>query len=687
MNQPEQRIEAAAFQPPSHGSHGSAARTAARRGAWLRPLPIALSVLVLLLGALAAFVFSAQSIGIHVDPRPQQVQIDGHMALPVGERWLLLPGEYRVAARAAGYAPLQTSVRVERGGARDFAFTLQALPGRLTVHTEPAGAVLEINGERKGQTPIEALSLPAGRYQVSLRAPLHQVHRQEVEIRGKDELQQLDIALQPAWAEIGMDSAPQGAEIRLDGDAIGHTPLRTRIGAGAHALEMRLPGHETWLGALEVQASKNQDLPTVQLRPARARVQVSSVPAGASVSVDGRFIGATPVQVDLKPGSASVLAVSKPGYAPVSRSFTLASGARESWQLTLQAQLGTVEVDARPADAELLIDGKPSGNGKQTLSLLAVPHTLVLRKAGYRPYELNLTPQPEATRVVRVQLQSEHQADDRPVPSRLTAINGQSLVLIPPGEFTMGAPRREQGRRANEFERRVRLTRAFYMATEEVSNAQFRVFRPAHKSGAILKNTLDVDNYPVVQVSWADAVAYCNWLSEQEGLPLAYRNGELVQPVTRGYRLPSEAEWEYAARFAGGRNLKYPWGNLMPPTGNAGNFADVSAKRMITQTVDQYVDRYPVAAPTGRFAPNALGIYDLGGNVSEWTHDRYGEAVFGSGVEVDPFGPSSGSTHVVRGSSWAHALITELRLSWRDAAGDPRYDLGFRVVRYAQDPP
>lgn len=664
--------------------HPADGRATARRG--LSLLSIALALLVLLLLAEAALVLTAQSIGIRISPQAQSVQVRGRFALHVGERWLLLPGEYQVEAHAAGYAPLRTTIRVERDGVRDFAFDLQALPGRLNVYSEPAGAVLEIDGERRGQTPIEALPLPAGRYQIILRAPLHRVYRQEVEMHGKDELQQLDIRLQPAWAEIGMDSRPQGAEIRLDGDTIGQTPLRARIGAGAHALQMRLPGYETWLGALEVEASKHQDLPVVQLLPARARVQVSTEPVGASVGVDGRFIGVTPLRVELQPGHASTLVVSKPGYKPVSRSFTLASGAREHWQFAMQALHGKVEIDARPADAELLIDGKPSGNGQQTLSLLAVPHTLVLRKAGYRPHEVSLTPQPDATRVVRVQLQPEHQADERPLPSRVTAINGQSLVLLPPGEFTMGAPRREQGRRANEFQRRVRLTRAFYMATEEVSNAQFRVFRPTHKSGIILKNSLDVDNYPVVQVSWADAVAYCNWLSEQEGLPLAYRNGELVQPITRGYRLPSEAEWEYAARFAGGRNLKYPWGNQMPPTGAAGNFADVSAKRLLTQTLDQYVDRYPVAAPTGRFDPNALGIYDLGGNVSEWTHDRYGEAVFGDGVEIDPFGPAEGSAHVVRGSSWAHALITELRLSWRDAASDPRYDLGFRVVRYAEDP-
>jgi len=115
---------------------------------------------------------------------------------------------------------------------------------------------------------------------------------------------------------------------------------------------------------------------------------------------------------------------------------------------------------------------------------------------------------------------------------------------VPAGEFTMGSPRREAGRRANEAQRAVKLERRFYLALREVTNAEFRQFRPSHRSGFVLQQTLDLDRQPVVGVGWQDAAAYCNWLSAQDGLEPAYAEqaGRLVPvvPATAGYRLPTE---------------------------------------------------------------------------------------------------------------------------------------------------
>ena len=127
----------------------------------------------------------------------------------------------------------------------------------------------------------------------------------------------------------------------------------------------------------------------------------------------------------------------------------------------------------------------------------------------------------------------------------------------------MGASRREQGARANEYQRLVELTRPFYIGLREVTNVEYRAFRPQHRAGLAGSHSLDGDRQPVVQVSWEDAVEYLNWLSEQDGLPPAYeRRGEsyaLIQPPTIGYRLPTEAEWAFAARFSGGRTDRFAW--------------------------------------------------------------------------------------------------------------------------------
>jgi formylglycine-generating enzyme required for sulfatase activity len=171
----------------------------------------------------------------------------------------------------------------------------------------------------------------------------------------------------------------------------------------------------------------------------------------------------------------------------------------------------------------------------------------------------------------------------------------------------------------------VKLERRFYVALREVTNGEFRQFRPSHRSGFVLQQTLDLDRQPVVNVSWQDAAEYCNWLSVKDGLEPAYKSegGRLVPvvPATSGYRLPTEAEWEWVAR---GKELrKYPWGDSLPVPAGAGNFADARAQPLVSQVLPDFDDGHAATAPVGSFAPNPLGLFDLGGNVAEWTHDLY----------------------------------------------------------------
>jgi formylglycine-generating enzyme required for sulfatase activity len=155
--------------------------------------------------------------------------------------------------------------------------------------------------------------------------------------------------------------------------------------------------------------------------------------------------------------------------------------------------------------------------------------------------------------------------------------------------------------------------------------------------------------------------------------------------MTNGYRLPTDAEWEWVARYAGnGAFRRYPWGDALPVAAGSGNYADYTARVVLQDIVPNYEDGYAVSAPVAKFPANVLGLYDTGGNAAEWAHDYYSVSADATAVAVDPMGPTQGSTHVIRGSSWKQSSVTDLRLSARDFGDAPRNDVGFRVARYVQ---
>ena len=252
----------------------------------------------------------------------------------------------------------------------------------------------------------------------------------------------------------------------------------------------------------------------------------------------------------------------------------------------------------------------------------------------------------------------------------------------------MGASRREAGRRPNEALRNINLVKPFYFSLFEVTNGEYKKFKEDHSSGSFQSQALGLDAQPVSEITWLDAAVYCNWLSAQEGLPLFYEvvNDEVVgfNPESIGYRLPTEAEWAWIARTDGSDSvLRFSWGGQLPPADDAGNFADVTAQAFLGEILSNYSDGFIASAPVGEFEANYHGVYDIAGNVSEWVHDIYGSVgSLGGATEVDPLGLESGQFHAVRGSSWAHGSVSELRSSFRDFGDEPRDDLGFRVARY-----
>lgn len=254
------------------------------------------------------------------------------------------------------------------------------------------------------------------------------------------------------------------------------------------------------------------------------------------------------------------------------------------------------------------------------------------------------------------------------IPVMQASPKGIKLVLLPPGEFQMGSPIEERYRDNDEIQHRVRLTRPFQVGATEVTQGDYKRLMQRNPS------RFQGDANPVENVTWFDAVAFCNHLSEDEGLQLYYRitNSRLesdggimfaeVTPVGGGigYRLLTEAEWEFACRA--GTTTPFASGeNLFPDQANFGNSNHKQTK------------------PVGSYPPNAFGLYDMHGNVWELCADRYTAY---NGEAVDPFVAPSGSIHVGRGGCWCDAA-RNCRSADRGlrAPGNRDFSLGFRIAR------
>lgn len=658
-----------------------------RRGFPVTGAAVTGAVLILVLAAW--YMFTARSVEVLVSPVPETVSVDGGLVFKFGPRYLLRPGSYRVRATLHEYEPLDAEIQVSDQRAQTFQLAMVRLPDRLFVATgslEDADVLLD--GETAGQTPLEDYPLRPGRYRLQIVADRYVSYAEDLDVEGGGSEIRRQIELVPDWASVTISSEPPGGTVLVDGNEVGQTPLQFELRSGRHEVEVRKDGFKTFRETLDVEPATAIQMPRIVMRPSDGTLVVKSKPDGATVLVDGQYRGRSPLRLELDPGRDYRVEISQAGYKSAARTVQLRSGQTRTETVPLEAVTGIVALMVAPGDVELVLDGKSLGPAPERLELVAVPHRLEFRKPGHVPQVVNVKPTPGIPQRLDIRLLTEDEAALAAIPKSVTTAQGSELVLVPGGQFAMGAPRGEPGRRANEGLREVKISKPFYVGLREVTNREFREFRRAHTSGTAIGFGLDTDDAPVARVSWQDAAAYCNWLSNQDSLPPAYQTeaGRLVAiwPPTTGYRLPTEAEWAWAARYAGrvAKPPRYPWGDAMPPTAGSGNFADMSARAGLQQVLTSYNDDYPVTAPVGRFRPNALGLFDVAGNVSEWTNDLY-RAYTGIGepLAVDPVGAEDGRYYVIRGSSWRHGSISELRWTWRDSADEPRPDLGFRIAR------
>lgn len=675
-------ISPIAFEPVAAGSKRFVPRVS----------PAVVIIALLLLTALSVlwFLLTARSLVIITEPAAADIKLKGGAVFRLADHYLVRPGDYSVEAITPGYFAYNESFTVSNADNQQLLIRLDKMPGTLQVTTGDRQADLILDGELRGQTPLTVEGIAPGTHRIELKAARYLPESLDIDIEGLGKTQTLAVELEPAWGYVSLATSPPGADVLVAGEFRGQTPVRVEVLAAGESVAVKLPGYKRWEKQLAVNPGETRELETIALEPADGLVMISSRPAGATLLVNGSYRGITPLEVQLPPQQDHRLQMFLDGYQSARRVLSVDSGTEQTVELVLQPELGKVQVSTRPTGAELYVDGRRLGVDGDTLELPARPHRLEVRKDGYHTVTRTIVPRPDLNQVLQIQLLTEAAALLASLPAQISA-NGIALKLFKPDQsFVMGSSRREQGRRANEVRRNVTLDRPFYLATTEVTNQAFKKFRSEHSSSHASGVTLDLPNQPVVRVSWLDAALFCNWLSTAEGLSSFYQieNGKLAgqDPLSTGYRLPTEAEWAWAARVrSNGEELKYPWGGSLPPPPKAGNYADLSASKIVGRIVQGYRDGFAASAPVGSFSGNDKGLFDLGGNVAEWTNDYYGIVPDMDGKNrVNPLGPDSGEYRVIRDASWRQGSITELRLSFRDYGLEPRDDLGFRIARYAR---
>jgi formylglycine-generating enzyme required for sulfatase activity len=658
--------------PPSR----AVARTKWNYAAWVMGV-----LLALVLGLFALL----QPIALDLQPADATVKSVGGFSWQSASSVFVFPGEHHLRATREGYSPAEAQVTVTNAVQAHALIHLVKLPGVLEVDTGGVAAEISADGAPLGRVP-GAVKVPAGERTLTFKAPRYLDHVERLTIAGGGEKQPLKVTLKPSFAVVTISSVPAGAQIEVDGKPAGITPAKVEMDAGIRRVQVSSPGLRLWTSSVAVVAGTPQTIGPIELGAADARVTVRSVPSGAQVTTGGSFRGITPVTIDLSPGVSHAISVTRAGYAPWTREI-FAEAAKES---TLDARLAALLVEVRiqgePADAEVFVIGNPQGKAPASLSLPASRHHIEVRREGYNPFVTDLALAPGIARTVDYKLVNPKDIAGNS-PQKLLTKSGIRMIIVAGGVYQAGTDRREQGRRPNEGSHKVTLLRPFYMGEREVTNGQFRQFQPKHNSGSAGTHSLDLDKQSVSRVTWEDAAEFCNWLSTQEGLPPAYEpvaggGFTLSVPVKNGYRLPTEAEWEFVARAAGtAKPLKYPWGTELPVISGTANIAGSEAFDLLGGAVEGHKDEFVVVAAPALFAPNAMGFFDFAGNVSEWVNDRYLSFVASSAV-TDPLGPPDGKAHTYRGSNWRTVSTGELRFPWREGSIVASDVIGFRVARY-----
>jgi eukaryotic-like serine/threonine-protein kinase len=515
---------------------------------------------------------------------------------------------------------------------------LKTARGAVGIDTDPSGAMVLIDGQMK-HSPARFEALPVGEHSMRVMLPPdYEPVVKNIQVQANADLTVPKLTLRHSRGVLELGCKAPGATFELrQGERVvktGSLPARIDdLWTGEYALLARLDGREKKVG-VEI---KRAEVTMQDLEFAVSKVNVASLPPGAEIFVDGQRAGLAPLELTLAEENEHELVARYRTWPEQRRTFKPHDAQPEE---RFEFQPGSVKITSLPSGAGIFSKGKLIGQTPRLIENIEPGEVRYeLRLAGYVPLEFKDVVKPGEQTFL-----GKHLARRAgPMPGQPWE-NSLGMRFLPLGDILMSV-----------WPTRVQDFGAFCQAT-----ARKRIVPDFTQDNA----------HPVVLVTWDDATAFCEWLTQKEIAAEQIAEGE-------HYRLPTDVEWSRAAGLPeeggaspqdrDGKVKEFPWGKQWPPPAGSGNFADATLRRSGTATIPNYRDGFAQTSPVGAFPANKLGFYDLSGNVWQWC--------------LEPYKPGS-HWGVLRGGSWANAAQAELYMSCRNVIDRSERDViyGFRCV-------
>ena len=524
----------------------------------------------------------------------------------------------------------------------------------LEIRTHPEGGVVLVDGERAGTTPLTVSDVRPGTVVLRLEHPYHPPELRRLTL-DRGELRDVEVAFAPADGSLAIITNPRGAAVSLNGEPFPDiTPVRIDgIATGAHTVAVTLHGRQTKSATVEVFPGAETERTFELERVPMGRLSVQTVPGNAAVVLVGDAAEYRP-GVELPVGDYRVR-VAAPGYGTLERTVDVRQG-RNVVDVTLARVFGPLHISIRPSGARVRVtyrdvDGSRTVAYEDGMELPAGAFSVAATAMGHRNLRRNLTMNGDGVALNLAMQRFQVTPGQRFRDTLQSGGEGPELVVVAAGTFRMG---REDGAFSEGPTREVRVTQPFAIGVYETTVGDFGRHDPWPGETGM----------PIRNVSLRDVGAYLDFLSRETG----YR-----------YRLPTEAEWEYAARAGGAEDFYF--GDDIDAICRHGNVGDLAMQERFRQyDAVNCDDGFVRVAPVGSFAPNAFGLYDVFGNVEEWVADCWHPSYEGAPGDARQWTAGCYSSRVVRGGAF-DSPPGDLRASARNMGSAPTDSRGFRVVR------